>query len=176
MFGSIFKQWFANLRKVKELNREEDIWRIPPSPPLHFRPRSEAEKMQDEIDHLKNKVRYAERRADFFRDVLVKTSKERKSITPDDFYMQLNSLLAAKEAHTYQQALAHQNPATTDILTAALYSEVAKMKFLAFDSPSMTPEDAEAKYQQYLAENPLPEEGEKSTTEGKMQQEGIGGA
>ena len=146
MFKSMFPQWFKNLGQVDGVLPENEPKDFMATLPVF----NKELRLEFERDHQ-------ERRGDFFKNLAIEVSKERKTITPDDFRHQLDALLEAKEAHASQMLLAHQNPATTKILAQSLREEISKMMFLAFDSPSLTPEEADARYQKYLAETTVPE-------------------
>lgn len=155
--SSKFIAWFKNLGKVDALDPRKAYWDQEVRMPYLPEPSSNEEKLETKIELLERKNTQLERRASHFKSELIKISRERKSITPDDFGSQLDSLLRAQEAMTFHDAVSHQNPLTTVLLQSNLYEEKSKMWFLAFESPSLTDEEAEARYQKYLAETTAPE-------------------
>ena len=86
----------------------------------------------------------AHRDIEHLNQVIIRALTERKTPSVTDFTAQLNSVLEANAAVVHQRFLGvHENTEMTKILNKNLQEEIAKLKFLAFETKCIPAEEAE---------------------------------
>lgn len=91
-------------------------------------------------------------RVQSLRRALVKIAEEKIEFTKDDFEIQLNALLDANTNLALQKSLPNAIDGVTRQVQMQFNSEYAKLFLIAFGERTMTPEQAEEKYADYLKE------------------------
>ena len=136
----MFKQWFQNLKQTPPTGTTEDFIR---NTPMGFT-MSEADKEQ-----YIEKFRPAD--IEKLKFALVRARQERTTPTRMDFEQQLEVVLRANSAAAHQRLLGvREDSEMSVIIQETLTREVAKLRFMVYEDINVTPEIAEAVYQQYL--------------------------
>lgn len=93
----------------------------------------------------------AVRDLDRLKEALAMAKQERRTPSPADFELQLQRLMEAKTALVHQKLLGlGTNSEISKIVSATYHEEFARFKFLVYGDINVTPEQAEAAYQQHL--------------------------
>lgn len=140
---NIFKTWWNNMGKVKAIEQDErdELCNLQLGLYSYSKESSDALNMES----LKSRVQS-------LRRALVKIAEEKVEFTKDDFEIQLLALLDANTNLALQKSLPNSVEGITRQVQMQFNSEYAKLFLIAFGERTMTPEQAEEKYESYLKE------------------------
>ena len=140
---NIFKTWWNNMGKVKAIEEDDRAQ-------LHNMQLGLYDFSKESSDAFNSNA--LQSRIQSLRHALVKVAEEKIEFTKDDFEIQLKALLDANSSLTLQKSLPNAVEGITRQVQMQFNSEYAKLFLIAFGERTMTPEQAEEKYANYLKE------------------------
>lgn len=138
---NIFKTWWNNMGKVKAIETDDWCQQHDMQTSLYCGSKESSDAFN--IPALQTRIQS-------LRRALVKIAEEKIEFTKDDFEIQLSALLDANTCLALQKSLPNSVEGITRKVQMQFNSEYAKLFLIAFGERTMTPEQAEEKYADYL--------------------------